>query len=177
VRLLKSEHRLAGLAGPFRVHPEHRSVARAQTMESNMTLLLIAIVVLLCVLVAQTKQPPTEEQKWLNRSFAKFVGTPMLIIFTLAALLSFANAADAQDFDLFTWRCGNTTIEYAEEDKPESGGGAGPDTELTVRVTNPPPGKFTVQIRTTQHAISTWGAKLNGKSCVRKPYGALERPR
>jgi hypothetical protein len=96
---------------------------------------------------------------------------------SIAALLWATSASAAEDFDLFTWRCGNTTIEYAEEEKPESGGGAGADTELTVRVTNAPPGKFIVQIRTTQHAISTWGAKLNGKPCVRKPYGALERPR
>jgi hypothetical protein len=95
----------------------------------------------------------------------------------LVWLFFFKTPANAQDFDLFTWRCGNTTLEYADEEKPENGGGAGLDTELTVRVTNPPPGKFTVQIRTTQHAISTWGAKLNGKPCVRKPYGSLERPR
>jgi hypothetical protein len=159
-------------------------------MESNMTFLLIAIVILLGVLVVHKKKPRTyaeqefadaeaQRQKRINRSFATWVGIPFAALMLLAALLSMANAvpAAAQDFDLFTWRCGNTTIEYAEEDKPESGGGAGPDTELTVRVTNPPPGKFTVQIRTTHHAISTWGAKLNGKSCVRKPYGALERPR
>jgi hypothetical protein len=64
-------------------------------MESNMTLLLIAIVILLGVLVAQNKRPISAEQKQINRSFAKFVGVPFLVVMLLAAFLSWANAAQA----------------------------------------------------------------------------------
>jgi hypothetical protein len=97
--------------------------------------------------------------------------------FTIVALALLASSATAQDADLFKWRCGKTIISYSEEERPESGGSSGPDNLLVVTVTNPPPGKMVIKIRTTEHAFSTWGAELNGKACAREPYGAISPPR
>jgi uncharacterized membrane protein YqjE len=50
------------------------------------TLLLIAIVILLIVLV--NRHPLTDEQKRLNRSFARFVELPLLAVILLAWAMS-----------------------------------------------------------------------------------------
>jgi hypothetical protein len=64
------------------------------------------------------------------------------------------------------WRCGETTIGWANEDSGyESGSGGANDEDNTIVVRNAPRGTFVLVFHTTAHAFSTWGAKLDGKWC------------
>jgi hypothetical protein len=73
------------------------------------------------------------------------------------------------------WNCDGTIVWYDDKDLGPSTAGKGPDGKpignddlATIWVVNPPRGRFVFKQRSTPHALSTWGAELNGKPCERQ---------
>jgi hypothetical protein len=61
-----------------------------------MLMFLLIVIAVALIMICQRLNPDyTSKQKRLNRSFAKFVGVPFLVVMLLAAFLSWANAAQA----------------------------------------------------------------------------------